>query len=264
MIYREVGLPSALVGAAFCAWQFLIEAGDPPLVQHSIPPDATTNLVLLRDPGGQLHAHQVGPALAARTVPVMQGWSYAGIRLRPEAAQAVTGSPPHIGSFDPVDLDGPLAGLWRDLADLMAGGTEWAASLPLLHSVQGTDRTIAASVELLVADSGLLAIGSLGSRLGLGERQFRRRFHAATGVAPKQYAAVQRLRRALILSLSDADWAGIACQAGFADQPHLARDIKDRFGAATARVAGNLGGIRHEFVAVPPDRFVQDDRARAA
>jgi transcriptional regulator GlxA family with amidase domain len=98
----------------------------------------------------------------------------------------------------------------------------------------------------------------------LSERQFRRRFHAATGVTPKQYADVQRVRRALILALDDPDWAGIAHDSGFADQPHLARDVKLRFGAAPTRVSGYFCGIRHELLEASHVRNLQADKAQAA
>ncbi len=66
MIYREVELPEALNGAAFCAWRFVIEPTDPPHVQHSIPPDGTTNLVLVRDAGARLHPGSSDRAWRAR------------------------------------------------------------------------------------------------------------------------------------------------------------------------------------------------------
>lgn len=264
MIYRELALPLALKRAAFCAWQFLVEPHDPALVQHSIPPDGTTNLVLSRTPAGDLHAKLVGPSLAAMDVPVAQGWSFAGLRLRPEATASVIGHIPAVGTFEPLELQGRFASLWSDLAAAMDGLASWQRTSSAIGGLAGADRAIAASVDLLVASGGTIAISDVARRLGLSERQFRRRFHAAAGLSPKQYAAVQRVRRALILSLAEPNWAEIAHEAGFADQPHLARDIKDRFGAAPARVGGYLGGIRHEFVALAPDRFVQDECADAA
>jgi len=75
---------------------------------------------------------------------------------------------------------------------------------------------------------------------------------------------VQRVRRALIISLEDNNWAGIAHDSGFADQPHLARDIKERFGASPRRVAGYLGNMRHELLEEDDVRNIQSGSARAA
>ena len=115
-----------------------------------------------------------------------------------------------------------------------------------------------------MASGGTVPIPALARAASLSERHFRRRFQAATGLAPKTYADVQRVRRALILSLGDPDWAGIAEEAGFADQPHLIRDIRERFGAAPRQVRGYLGGIRHELLSFGDVRFVQDRAAQAA
>jgi AraC-like DNA-binding protein len=264
MIYREVALPDSLRLVALCGWLFTLEQDDPPVVVHSSPPDGTTNLLLTRSPEGGLHPQIVQPSLTAMTIPVARGFTYAGLRLRPEAAAGVTGEPPRIGPPKPLPAGGPFAGLWLDLADLMNDRTSWARTAAALEAFPPTDRAVSLAVDLLIASGGATAVADLAARLGLSERQFRRRFHAATGISPKQYAAVQRVRRALILSLAEANWADIAYEAGFADQPHLARDIKERFGAAPGRVGGYLGGIRHEFVTPALDRFVQDPRADAA
>jgi transcriptional regulator GlxA family with amidase domain len=126
------------------------------------------------------------------------------------------------------------------------------------------DGAIAAAVDRLTASGGTVPVSRLAALAQLSERQFRRRFHAATGITPKQYADVQRTRRALILALEDPDWAGIAHDSGFADQPHLVRDVKLRFGAAPMRVSGYYGGIRHELLDGGGVRNIQEDRAQAA
>lgn len=264
MLYRESPLPKALTGIALCAWLFTLEDSDPPVVEHQVPPDGTTNLLLTRAPDNSLHPILIGPSIAAAGIPAVRGFTHAGLRLRPEAAASLIGHAPSVGSSEPLPLDGRLDGLWQDLSELMNGSTEWRRAAAALQGEVAVDRTVSAAVDLLIASGGGLAIGLLASRLGLSERQFRRRFLSSTGISPKQYAAVQRVRRALILSLEEPNWADVAYQSGFADQPHLARDIKERFGAAPGRVGGYIGRIRHEFLAPAPGRFVQDDCADAA
>lgn len=264
MIYREVATPKSLRDAALCGWLFKLEANDPLEVMHSIPPDGTTNLLLTRTCDGVLHPSIVGPSLNATTIPIARGFVFAGLRLRPEATFGITGEPPRAAPPQPMPLGGPFAGLWLDLADLMDGHTDWTRSAKALQLRQPSDGIVAAAVDALITSGGATSITSLATRSRLSERQFRRRFQAATSIAPKQYAVVQRVRRALIQSLAESNWANIAYATGFADQPHLARDIKKRFGAAPAQVGGYIGGIRHEFIVPPPDRFVQDKGAAAA
>lgn len=264
MIYCEVPLPEPARGAAFCAWRFMLEPDDPPLVQHQVPPDGTTNAVLVVTSAGARLARLVGPSLASLEVPVLRGWRYAGLRLRPEAARLVTGATtlPHTSAER--DTGDALAPIWADLAASVGDGTDWHGTAALLAGRRGADRAVAVAVDALTVSGGTAPIPALARAAALGERHFRRRFLAATGIAPKQYADVQRVRHALIRALDDADWAGIAHDTGFADQPHLARDIKERFGAAPRRVIGYLGGIRHELLAPRQVRNVQDVREQAA
>ncbi len=263
MIYREILLPETVRRAAFCGWQFVMEPGDPSPVQHSIPPDGTTNLVLVRSPDGAFHSSFVGPSVTSSMVPATQGWQYGGLKLRPEATRQVLGEQPATGSYRQLPRGGPLEPVWRDIEALHAGGTDWSGTVMCLGGVTG-DEAVAAAVDLLVASGGSVPIPALARNAALSERQFRRRFQAATGLAPKFYADVQRVRRAILLSLDDPDWAGIAEEAGFADQPHLVRDIRERFGAAPRQVRGYLGGIRHELLSFGDVRFVQDRPAQAA
>jgi AraC-like DNA-binding protein len=262
MIFREIALPDALSSIAFCAWQFLLEPHDPAAFQHVIPPDGTTNLALILPAGAPSRPILVPPSLAARTVPVAQGTRYAGLRLRPEAARMVTGREPAPGPPEMVSPDGALAPIWSDLRALAEGRADWEASAAAFGGCAAADPATARAVTRLVETGGGASISGLAAAAGLGVRQFRRRFHAATGVAPKQYADVQRARRALLLALLERDWAGAAHEAGFADQPHFARDIKDRFGAPPRQVAGYLGGIRHEML--DDVRILQDRPAAAA
>ena len=87
------------------------------------------------------------------------------------------------------------------------------------------DRLVLDAVHLLGrpgARADLVAV-----RLGLGERQLRRRCQAAVGYGPRMLARVLRFRR--FLSRAEAagtaaDLAGLAAEAGYADQAHLTRE----------------------------------------
>lgn len=261
MIYSEFPLPPTARNAAFCAWRFALERGDPELVGHSIPPDGTTNLVLVRAPDGGIQAQLAGPSLTARTERVAREWTYVGLRLRPEAALAILGRVPPVAASEALALDGPLAPIFADLAALAQyedglGGAPGIAEA--FAGIAGPDRSVASAVDRLVRSGGRASLAALAAEANVGPRHFRRRFRAATGVSPKQYASIQRVRHALILSLTEASWADVAAEAGYSDQPHLARAVQQRFGAAPGRVAGYLGGMRHELLAPCQVRFVQD------
>lgn len=98
------------------------------------------------------------------------------------------------------------------------------------------------------------AVGQQGALaadvLGLGRRQLERRCQAVLGLAPKQYQRIVRFHRALSLAvaaetrpttglggLAGAEGAaGVAVEAGFYDQSHLARDARRLAGAPVGRL----------------------------
>jgi AraC-like DNA-binding protein len=257
MFYREQPLPPETAHAALCVWSFALEPADPAFVEHKVPPDGTTNLLVALTPEGQAFRRLVGPSIAATHIPVAQGWRYVGLRLRPEAAEAVTGRAP--GTL--VGASDALAGCDAIIADLEACAREPDAPLRPDRIVAAlaevsTDPIVAAAVDALIANGGTGPIGRLAEASGLGARQFRRRFESATGLSPKQFASVQRVRRALILSLECPSWSEVAVDSGYADQAHLSRAVRSRFGISPRQIGGYINGIRHSFVGHVP--FVQD------
>lgn len=69
-------------------------------------------------------------------------------------------------------------------------------------------------------------------RAGFSERHFARRFTSRVGVAPKTFARVMRLRRALLAIERGSTATEAALVSGYADQAHFTRDTKDLAGVA--------------------------------
>ncbi len=88
------------------------------------------------------------------------------------------------------------------------------------------------ALELLDADT---AISHLGNELNCSQRTVERSFNRVTGFTLKQYHSMQRLESLLDyvykLNASEIDWADIAYQFQFSDQPHLIRYLKTTLGA---------------------------------
>ncbi|MDF3148621.1 helix-turn-helix domain-containing protein, partial [Streptomyces sp. T21Q-yed] len=78
--------------------------------------------------------------------------------------------------------------------------------------------------------------------LGLGSRQLHRRCLTAFGYGPKTLARILRLQRALALARGGVTFADTAVRAGFADQAHLARDVKELAGRPLGELLGRRGG----------------------
>jgi AraC-like DNA-binding protein len=71
-----------------------------------------------------------------------------------------------------------------------------------------------------------IPVGQLADRLGLTERALHRRCLAAFGYGPKMLHRVLRFQRALRLVRAGRPFADAAIEAGYADQPHLAREVR--------------------------------------
>jgi AraC-like DNA-binding protein len=81
-------------------------------------------------------------------------------------------------------------------------------------------------------------VAETADRLGLGARRLHRRSLAAFGYGPKTLARILRLQRALALARDDEPFAVAALRAGFADQAHLARDVRELTGMTLGELTG--------------------------
>lgn len=70
------------------------------------------------------------------------------------------------------------------------------------------------------------SVAAVAESLGYSERQLHRRSLDAFGYGLKTLARVLRMTRALDLARSGHSLASVAVAAGYADQPHLAREVK--------------------------------------
>jgi AraC-like DNA-binding protein len=177
-------------------------------------------------------------------VPQGPARSWAGIRFFPGTAPALLGVPAH----ELRDRRVELAELWpaarvrrlRDhveaapdaataLEDIALDRAVWAtAPDPLLHRL----------VDVL--DEGR-PVAATADELGIGARQLHRRCLGAFGYGPKTLARILRLRRALALARSGVPYAETAIRAGYADQPHLAREVRELAGRPLRELLGGSG-----------------------
>lgn len=98
------------------------------------------------------------------------------------------------------------------------------------RSVLGAVRHIRANAS----DDGRLHLDTGG----IGSRQFRRRFSAAMGYGPSFYARIVRLEQFVDMAERHGDrtLAELAAQAGFHDQAHLARDVRQLLGTTPSQL----------------------------
>jgi transcriptional regulator GlxA family with amidase domain len=88
------------------------------------------------------------------------------------------------------------------------------------------------------------SVGALARALGLSSRQLQRRTAEVFGYGPIMLARILRMQRFLhLLSTSDTSLARLASEAGFADQPHLARECRAIVGLPPSRLQPAVAGL---------------------
>lgn len=230
-VFAEAAPDARLLPWVSRYWELRVAEGAPP--QHRVPPDGCTALVVAGGPRRLPVLVVSGPWLEPLAIPVFPGDRFVGVRLQPGAAG------PFLG-LDPATLcnrAGPLSALFErhpgELATSLAGSTTLSAAAEMMDReflvamprLKRPDPLVSAVVAALVASRGAGRIAAVAEQVEVSSRTLLRRFRAATGITPKQYARVVRFRLAAMALLDDEmRLSQVAAMGGYADQPHLTRE----------------------------------------
>src|SRR5260370_41842092 len=113
------------------------------------------------------------------------------------------------------------------------------------------DPGVTAAADALSAG---VSVGEAAAALGMLPRTLRRTFVASVGLTPKRFARVQRLQRVVrdLDGPSRVDWASLAAEHGYADQPHLAEEFRQLVGVTpTEDLRSRVNGPNHLRFAPP-------------
>ena len=245
--YREFPVAGPLSRDLVCLWTLEVrEDARSPYVGHVLP-DACIDLVFFDDGAGVV----AGPATTGMTPIYQPGAVLVGARFRPGAARGWLRENAQglLNLHVPLeDVIGPAGRHWAQVvtAPGSAEGRLQALQRLLLghtDAVPPPDPVVAAAVRSIA--------GGLPDRsrnwsehLGLSERQLRRRFHATVGYGPKTLERVLRLQHLLSIAGAEAipPLASLAVWAGYADQPHMSREIRTLTDLTPTEVLGRDRG----------------------
>jgi AraC-like DNA-binding protein len=231
--YRELPPPAVLADWVCCAWVSSRSGG------ARILPDGCVDLVWT---GRRLIV--AGPATESHMATEAPGATKVGVRFRVGAAGAALGMPaselrdenPHAAEVLPAPVVQRIASSGSDPERMLMALT--GAVSARLRDAEPADPLVRAAARALVAPDA--RVRTVAERLGLSERQLRRRFHAAAGYGPKTLQRVLRFRR--FLAGGEPDLARAALDAGYADQSHLTRECVRLAGRTpTALLAADQG-----------------------
>jgi AraC-like DNA-binding protein len=109
------------------------------------------------------------------------------------------------------------------------------------RNVSTVDAVIQRGVWRFEASGGLMSINTLARNAGVSRRQFERYFRAHVGMSPHMFGRIVRFQRAF-RGLGHEPAAAIAARCGFADQAHLAREVR-RFAGQTPTALAQAEGL---------------------
>ncbi|MCB5908737.1 helix-turn-helix transcriptional regulator [Streptomyces pinistramenti] len=210
----------------------------------AVLPDGCTDLIW---GGGRLlvSGPDTGPHLAEGT----PGTRFTGLRFAPGQGPAVFGVP----AGELRDRRVPLEDLWpagrvRELTGRLAADgapgrlLEEAAVARIReaagHLPPGRAGRSARSAAITRALAQGRSVTEVADGVQLGVRQLHRHCLDAFGYGPKTLARVLRLVRALDLARAGVPYVQVADRAGYADQAHLAREVRSLAGVPLGALLG--------------------------
>jgi AraC-like DNA-binding protein len=217
-IYREWAPPPGWKQVVACCWEQRVSAGR---VQRVLP-DGCADLIVY-DSGRTevvgLHDRAAFPLLSA-------GAHLRGIRFRPEAVAAAFQIRASSLRNQTLPADTVLGSkVARRLFDASAVD-KWIRSI-------SPDPRLSGALNLLATRS----VDEAAHALGMTGRHLRRLVVSNTGLSPKVYQQVIRLRRFVDALDAGTPLAAAAAAAGYTDQPHLTRDVHRFCEITPARLA---------------------------
>jgi AraC-like DNA-binding protein len=222
--YREWPAPGELVQVVTCLWRD--EARESR--EQRVLPDGCVDLIWM---DGAVHV--AGPDTHAFLTPMTPGQVITGVRFRPGAAPGVLGVPAWVLRDRRVRLDELWPG--TTLNERSAGATDPAAVLATAVASRAAEPDPALAMVLARWRTGS-GVAATADALGWTERTLHRRCRDAFGYGPSVLRRVLRFRIALRLAARGTPFATVAARAGYADQAHLAREVRALAGVSLGRL----------------------------
>jgi AraC-like DNA-binding protein len=193
-----------------------------------------------------------GPNTEVLTLTMPAAAALAGVRFHPGVAGRWLGVP----ATELLNRHQPLGEVWDrrtvdELSDRLAQAPSSVATAILLEQTL-IARLPAVAPADPIAEATVAAMGRAGpttknvvsdliADFGWSERTLRRHCHEAFGYGPKTLERILRFQRFLgLLPTARAPLAVLAAEAGYADQAHLAREVRRLSGQSPSGLMAEL------------------------
>ncbi|WP_433658119.1 helix-turn-helix domain-containing protein [Nocardia sp. CA-128927] len=215
-------------------------------VAMPVLPDGCIDLLWV---GGRLVI--AGPDTRAYRPVVAVETRYVGIRFFPGTAPALLGVPADELRDQRIELgDVWSSGVVRRLSERLGEADDPVLALEGIALRRGAEVAPPDPVlrRVVAALDAGWSVGATAEAAGLNARGLHRRSLAAFGYGPKTLARVLRMQRALAAARSGMPFADTAASTGFADQAHLAREVRDLTGMSLGQVLTRSGATVPEGI----------------
>jgi AraC-like DNA-binding protein len=238
--YRELAPPAQFRDLIECFWQRDAGAARS---DSLVLPDGCIDIIW----AGERPPLVAGPATAPIAGKIAARIPILGLRFRPGAARTLL----RIDATEIVDRHVPLEEIWpRQWAARWAeanGQPVAQATLAAVLATIGNELAAATPPDPLIrhvvyrmASRPGISVEEIARDAGLSDRHLRRRMRQSVGYGPKTLQRILRLQRLLWLASADEPHAPnltrLAFTAGYADQPHMTREVAALTGATPRHV----------------------------
>lgn len=218
--YRETAAPAPLRELVECAW-----TNNAPSEGGRVLPDGCMDLITM---DGEVFV--AGPDTAAASVG--RAALVAGLRFRPGALPRLLGVP----AVELVDRRVRLA----ELHPMRYRSDDLVEIASAMAAVARHQQTAPWPVGTLHHVTGRLGAGArvagVAEEIGWSARTMRRQCEAVYGYGPATLRRILRFRRAVSLLRSGHPTAAVAAESGYADQPHLHREVREFAGVSVGEL----------------------------
>jgi len=191
--------------------------------------------VRVRSQATTLSAQGLVGGLHTEPVLISQNRTQCGIHLElhPLAVRTLFG-------VSAAELSGRIVGLddvdrpkLAQLPDRLASTPSWSDRFRVLDEVLAAlviePRPVSAELgqawRVMLDSRGRMRVADVADEIGWSRRHFGERFHAETGLAPKNLARILRFERAgMLLRRGNVNLARLAVECGYYDQAHLSNE----------------------------------------
>lgn len=228
--YRQIAPGGDLAPVIDACWMREARPGT-----HRVLPDGCIDLIFASQPGGTRLF--TSPLIEAPRLvpPATEGW-FVGVRMKPAMSRLLLPVAPvecRDRAIDAAALDPGFARVEAQLRDCATP----AAALAILRDVvvarvraeahRAPPRRVQHALALLGSGPPWLPAEEVARRLGISPRSLHREVLQWTGHAPKVLARIARMQRAVTrLRAGGAALAEVALDTGYADQPHMTRELR--------------------------------------